>query len=215
MKKVLTLSLLVLVLCQCSPVQKNRRPPTPYDQYPEKFAKEYIIQSAKKLVDYVPDHEFDPSIKPAFGEEYYSLLEEAWAVPVVDLGGIGEDEWLYFFLSGNGGDENADHNKTILEATMIDDWGSYVRMEYLGSVHDIVMHFENDDWVISNFDGTRDELLRYIRSQRENLRSIEWDSLTDDLLNETKDYMSEDEVLAWIGDFKSRVDAYFAKYPDR
>jgi hypothetical protein len=213
MKKVLTLLVLALVFCQCM-TTNEKRPPTPRDQYPEKFAQDYIIQSAKRLVEYVPDHEFDPSIKPAFGEQYFSLLQEAWAVPVVNISGIGDDEWLYYFLSGNGGDENADHTKTILEALPMDDWNAYVKMDYLGSEHDIVMHFEDGDWRISNFDGTNDELIRYIRTQRENLRSIDWDSLTAELIDEEKDFMTEDEILAWISDFRSRVDAYFVKYPD-
>lgn len=215
MKKLLPALLLMLVICQCSPVKREKRQPTPWDQYPEKFTKEYISESAIRLIDYVPDHEFNPSIKPAFGEQYFSLLEEAWAVPVVDIDGIGENEWLYYFLTGNDGDEYTDRTKTVLEAMMMDDWNSYAKMEYLGREHDIVMHFENGDWTINNFDGTQDDLAIYIRRQRQNLRSIEWESFSDGLVNEMKGYMAEDEVIAWVSDFKARVEAYFAKYPDR
>lgn len=215
MKKLLPILLLLLVVSQCSPVKREKRPPTPWDLYPEKFTKEYISESAIRLIDYVPDHEFNPSIKPAFSEKYYSLLEEAWAIPVVDIEGIGENEWLFYFLTGNGGDEGLDHHKTVIEATMMDDWNSWAQVEYLGNVHDIVMHFENEDWTINNFDGTQDQLARYIKEQRQNLRSIEWESFSNELVGDLKGYMPEDEILAWVADFKGRVEAYFAKYPDR
>lgn len=214
MKKLLPLLLLMFVICQCSPVKREKRPATPRDQYPEKFTTEYIIKSAEKLIDYVPDHEFNPSIKPYMSEKYYSLLEEAWALPVVDFGMVGENEWLYYFLTGNDGYGSENTTKTILEAMAMDDWNAYVQMDYFGNVHDIVMHFENDDWTISNFDGTQDQLARYIKDQRAYLRSIEWESFTQGMVDEMKEYIPEDEIRAWISDFKVRVEAYFAKYPE-
>jgi hypothetical protein len=216
MKKVLPLLLLVFVLCQCSPVKREKRPPTPREQYPEKFTTDYVNQSAKKLIDYVPDHEFNPSIKRYFNEEYYSLLEESWAVPVDDIMGIGENEWLYYFMTGNGGDEEfMDHSKNILETVVMDDYNAWVQMEYLGRIHDIVMHFENEDWVISNFDGTKDQMLRYIRDQRTHLRNINWQQYYDVTIEDNKAYIPEEEIVAMLDEFKAEVNAYLAKYPDR
>lgn len=153
----------MLVVCQCSPVKKEKRPPTPWDQYPEKFTKEYISQSAIKLIDFVPDHHFDPSIKSAFSEKYYNLLVQAWDIALKNPENYEENEWLYHFISGNDDMSNADHTKTILEAVVMDDWNTYAKMEYLGMEHDIVMHFENGDWVISNFDGTLDKLEWFVK----------------------------------------------------
>jgi hypothetical protein len=216
MKKVLPLLLLVFVLCQCSPVKREKRPATPREQYPEKFTTDYVNQSAKKLIDYVPDHEFNPSIKRYFNEEYYSLLEESWAVPVDDIMGIGENEWLYYFMTGNGGDEEfMDHSKNILETVVMDDYNAWVQMEYLGRIHDIVMHFENEDWVISNFDGTKDQMLRYIRDQRTHLRNINWQQYYDVTIEDNKAYIPEEEIVAMLDEFKAEVNAYLAKYPDR
>ena len=216
MKKALPLLLLAVVLCQCSPVKKEKRPPTAREQYPEKFTTEYIIKSAEKLIDYVPDHEFNPSIKPHFTDRYFSLLEESWAVPVDDIMGIGENEWLYYFMTGNGGDEEfMDHSKNILEAVVMDDSNSWVQMEYLGRVHDIVMHFENGDWVIDNFDGTRDQMERYIKTQREHLRNIDWQKYYDVTIEDNKAYVPEKELVALLDEFKAEVNAYLNKYPDR
>ena len=208
--------LLAVVLCQCSPVKKEKRPPTAREQYPEKFTTEYIVKSAEKLIDYVPDHEFDPSIKPYFNADYFSLLEESWAVPIDDIVGIGENEWLYYFMTGNGGDEEfMDHSKNILEAVVMDDYNAWVQMEYLDRVHDIVMHFENGDWVISNFDGTKDQMGRYIQNQREHLRGIDWQAYEETLVEDNKAYIPEAELRSMLKEFKAEVDAYFAKYPDR
>jgi hypothetical protein len=215
MKKALSFLLLALVVCQCAPVSREKRPQTPREQYPEKFTTDYINQSAKKLIDYVPDHEFKPSIKPYFNEEYYSLLEESWAVPVDDIMGIGENEWLYYFMTGNGGDEYSDRSKKILESMAMDDYNAWVQMEYLGSVHDIVMHFENGDWVISNFDGTKDRMIRYIRDQRAHLRNIDWQKYYDVTIEDNKAYIPESEIVAMLDAFKAEVNTYLAKYPDR
>ena len=164
----------------------------------------------------MPDHQFDPSIKPAFSERYFNLLEEAWAVPVDEIMGIGENEWLYYFMTGNGGDEEfMDHSKKILEAVVMDDSNSWVQMEYLGQVHDIVMHFENGDWVIDNFDGTRDQMERYIKTQRENLRNIDWQKYYEVTIEDNNAYIPEEEIVAMLDEFKAEVNTYLAKYPDR
>ena len=166
MRKVLPLLLMALVLCQCSPKNSKVKYVTPLSEHPEQFTEAYISQSAMKLIDYVPDHEFDPAIKPAFSEKYYSLLEEAWSIALANPDNYEENEWLYYFISGNGDTEGLDHTKRILEASVLDDWNVYAKMEYLGIVHDIVMHYENGDWVIHNFDGTLDRLDYFVKKHR-------------------------------------------------
>lgn len=158
--------LLALVMCQCSPVNNKVKYVTPLSEHPEKFTSEYISQSAIKLIDYVPDHEFNPAIKPYFSEKYYALLEEAWSIAKANPDNLDENEWLYHFISGNDDMAYADRTKTILETAVMDDWNTYAKMEYLGIVHDIVMHYENDGWVIANFDGTLDRLDWYVKKHR-------------------------------------------------
>ena len=166
MRKVLPLLLMVLVMCQCSPTNNKKKYVTPLSEHPEQFTEDYISQSAKKLIDYVPDHEFDPAIKPYFSEKYYNLLKEAWAIADANPDNYDENEWLFYFISGNDDMSYADHTKKILETVVMDDWNVYAKMEYLGIVHDIVMHYENGDWVIYNFDGTLDQLDRYVKKHR-------------------------------------------------
>ena len=166
MKKVLPLLLMAFVLCQCTPTNPKVKYVTPLSEHPEQFTKDYISQSAMKLIDYVPDHHFDPSIKSAFSEKYYNLLKEAWDIALENPDNVDENEWLYHFISGNDDIANSDRTKTILETAVMDDWNTYAKMEYLGIVHDIVMHYENGDWVISNFDGTLDRLDWFVKKHR-------------------------------------------------
>ena len=165
MKKVLPLLLLVLALCQCTPKNPKVKYVTPLSEHPEQFTEEYITKSALRLFDYVPDHQFDPSIKPAFSEEYYNLLKEAWSI-AENSDDFEDSEWLYYFVSGNDDPSFANPTKTVLETMVMDDWNTYAKIEYLGVEHDMVMHYENGDWVIFNFDGTLDDLRRYVKRHR-------------------------------------------------
>ena len=219
MKKVLSLLLLAFVMCQCNnqpgqqnqqqnqqPAQKSLR-----EQYPEKFTEKYISDQAMKLIEFVPDHKFETSIKPAFTESYFNLLEEAWTVPVYDFGIIGDDEWLYYFMTGNGGCECTSHPKTVDSVKVLDDENALVKMNYIHEDHDMALHFENGDWVIADFDGTKDELAEYIREQRDGLMKLDLDSLNTAML---KEFVGDKkEVEEWFNKYKSSIDAYFKKYP--
>lgn len=166
MRKVFSMLLLVFVLCQCNQTNPKVNYVTPLSEHPEQFTEEYISQSAKRLIDYVPDHQFDPSIKPAFSERYYNLLKEAWEIALANPDNYEENEWLYYFITGNGDTEGLDHTKTVLETSVMDDWNVYAKIEYLEMEHDIVMHYENGDWVIHNFDGTLDRLEWFVKKYR-------------------------------------------------
>lgn len=215
MKKVFPILVLALLMCQCNSQATHNEPQkkSPRDQYPEKFTENYIGERAKMLIEFVPDHAFDQSIKPAFTGDYFNLLEEAWAVPVYDNGVIGENEWLYYFMTGNGDCECSSHPKTILDLKVLDDDSAWVKMNYIHQDHDMVLHFEDGDWVIADFDGTKDQLADYIREQRDFLVDLNLDSFHDMLKYIFGDSFTKEEAAAEYDDFKSSVDDYFKKYP--
>ena len=215
MKKVFPILVLALLMCQCNSqaTHNETQRKSPRDQYPEKFTENYIGERAKMLIEFVPDHVFDQSIKPAFTGDYYKLLEEAWAVPVYDNGVIGENEWLYYFMTGNGDCECSSHPKTILDLKVLDDDSAWVKMNYIHQDHDMVLHFEDGDWVIADFDGTKDQLADYIREQRDFLVDLNLDSFYDMMKVIFGDSFTKEEAAAEYDDFKSSVEAYFKKYP--
>ena len=215
MKKVFPILVLALLMCQCNSqaTHNETQRKSPRDQYPEKFTENYIGERAKMLIEFVPDHVFDQSIKPVFTGDYYKLLEEAWAVPVYDNGVIGENEWLYYFMTGNGDCECSSHPKTILDLKVLDDDSAWVKMNYIHQDHDMVLHFEDGDWVIADFDGTKDQLADYIREQRDFLVDLNLDSFYDMMKVIFGDSFTKEEAAAEYDDFKSSVEAYFKKYP--
>lgn len=216
MKRVLPFLILAFVLCQCgskAPQDKTNNK-SPRDQYPEKFTENYIGERAKMLIEFVPDHAFDPSIKPAFTKAYFDLLDEAWMVPVNSFEGIGPEEFLYYFMTGNGDCECSSHPKTIHDIKVLDDDSAWVKMNYIHQDHEMVLHFEDGDWVIADFDGTKDQLADYIHEQRDVLMKLDLDSLHGVMLKElVGDYYSKKDVEAQFDEYKSSVEAYFKKYP--
>lgn len=196
MKKVLSLLLLAFVMCQCNlqTTQNKTEEKSPRDQYPEKFTENYICDRAKTLIDFVPDHAFDPSIKPAFTESYFNLLEEAWAVPV-DNEYIGDEEFLYYFMTGNGDCDCNSHPKTILDFKLLEDDSAWVRMNYIHQDHEMLLHFEDGEWVIADFDGTMEQLADYISNQRDYLMNLDLDSVLDE-------------------EYKTSIETYLNKYPN-
>lgn len=216
MKKIIPLLLLAIVMCQCDfkatqdqPEEKSLR-----DQYPEKFAENYIGERAKTLIDFVPDHAFDASCKPAFTESYFNLLQEAWAVPVYNFGSIGDEEFLYYFLTGNGDCDCPSHPKTILETKVLDDNSAMVKMNYIHVDHEMLLNFVNGEWVIADFDGTKNQMTEYVRNQRDNLMKLDLDSLHNAMLNElVGDFYTKEEVETRFDTFKASLEKYFENYP--
>ena len=188
--------LLAFVMCQCNlqTTQNKTEEKSPRDQYPEKFTENYICDRAKTLIDFVPDHAFDPSIKPAFTESYFNLLEEAWAVPV-DNEYIGDEEFLYYFMTGNGDCDCNSHPKTILDFKLLEDDIAWVKMNYIHQDHEMLLHFEDGEWVIADFDGTMEQLADYISNQRDYLMNLDLDSVLDE-------------------EYKTSIETYLNKYPN-
>ena len=56
---------------------------------------------------------------------------------------------------------------------------------------------------------------RYIKTQREHLRNIDWQKYYDVTIEDNKAYVPEKELVALLDEFKAEVNAYLNKYPDR
>ena len=54
-----------------------------------------------ELVKHIPDGEIPADAEEYFTPEYYSLLKQAWSVPEPEEG-IGDEEFLNYFIEGNG-----------------------------------------------------------------------------------------------------------------
>lgn len=165
-----------------------------------------------QLIANIPEHGIDNANRDEFTPEYYQLLSHAWAIPSDAVGDIGSDEWLYYFVSGNGepaaktllGDIRYQNDTVVADFNMLfplDETTCDTVFHYLTLTHN------GEKWVISDFDDTKFHLQQYIQSQRQLLQSSDWQ----DYLNyvaETYPNGAEDVAAR-----RQQVEAYFQQYP--
>lgn len=167
MKKTLfVFSLFVLLLSACA---SKHNPPT--------------RQEVMHLISAIPDHEFFRHTDTAFTTEYYAALKEAWAIPSDAIGEIGSDEWLYYFISGNGDcDDFRIENINIIshphEALVTFESFSCDTPE----THTMNLVRHGRRWVIADYDSTFAMLKDYVSTQRKYFRSDEWRTYLDQAL---------------------------------
>lgn len=158
----------------------------------------------RKLISCIPDHGMGP--RHAFTEQYYSLLEESWAVPSDCPWGIGSEEWLLYFISGNGDLYDSVSVRSISQSADV----ATVRFDCIWNCcgtesHTLNLCYSDSCWVIENYDGTLEDMYDYISSRRAYFRSQEWD-----------DYLENDEYIdaGMRAKAKRDVKDYFSRYPD-
>ena len=127
------------------------------------FTDDDIAEAAKQLIDYVPDHDFNPACSTAFTLEYFALLSEAWAKPSdAEEGMIGSEEWLYYFISGNGDCDFPENEKTVTAVERPTDTTAVVDINYFNRDHRMQLVLRGGQWLIADFDSTKTALQTYI-----------------------------------------------------
>lgn len=140
-------------------------------------------QEVLHLISAIPDHQLFPHTDNSFSRDYYSLLKEAWAIPSDGIGSIGSDEWLYYFISGNGDcDDFRIENINIVSQSH----KAVVTFESFScdtpSTHTMLLERQNHLWVIADYDSTFAMLKDYVNTQRKYFRSDEWQTYLDQAL---------------------------------
>ena len=74
------------------------------DFKPEYYQKA-LADRTLELCQYIPDHVLNPDAKEAMTPEFFHALSEVFEAPVADYLEIGDNEWLWYFVTGNGGGE--------------------------------------------------------------------------------------------------------------
>lgn len=147
---------------------------------------QYIINRAGKLFYCIPDHvQVSPSAKPYMTDELYYTLKEAWDVPHWCYGYIGDEEFLYYFVTGNGGG-SIGSNSAISGAILAkNEKMCQVKINYkeyeqgygysqnVESI-EILMFLQDGDWVMADFGlGKLDACKQYIKKQVSDYKSGE------------------------------------------
>ena len=133
-------------------------------------------ERVKALFETIPDHtEVSPAAKGRMSEELYNALHDAWEAIPDDLDGIGDEEFLFYFLTGNGG-EFVDYSSVkLITDNSISDTERVVEVGYntlweegeIAEEKSIKMHLklERNELVLDDFDGVKEMCLDYIKEQ--------------------------------------------------
>lgn len=138
-----------------------------------------------ELLKAIPDHGINPGSEKYFTPQYYALLQQAWAVPSDAIGQIGSDDWLYYFVSGNG-DWDGQFDYSISRCT---DSGGLVLVEfYLNQSgqrlkHTLTLQRQGRQWLIADYDNTCQKMKDYIQKQRQYFQSEAWRTYLSSILS--------------------------------
>lgn len=170
-----------------------------------------LTKTALELCKYIPDHGLNPDAMACMTSDFYKALEEAWAAPVVDYGEIGDNEWLFYFVTGNeaatpiyGIESISTIGEDHAVATISVMQRSDVTGEFFGDIdeYEIKMVRVAGQWLLDDFDDKKSECIDYVLRMRDKYKS-----------GELIEYMeSEDYLQEYIPDFKKRVASFYKKY---
>ena len=170
-----------------------------------------LSERVLELCQYIPDHSLKPEAKDYLTPEFFRALSEAFDAPVVDYGEIGDNEWLWYFVTGS---DAATPEFTVKSLSIVDTTHavatiavqnrSDITRELFGEIaeYPIEMVRVGGQWLLDDFDGKKADCRDYIKMMRGKYKS-----------GELLKYMeSEDYFHEYIPDFKRRVEVFYRKY---
>ena len=159
MKRLFILACLLLPLVSCGPQKVD------------------LAKRALELCKYIPDHELLPEAKEFMTPEFYAALDEAFNAPVeVEEGEIGDDEWLYYFVTGNGGATPLYTVKSVTQTSedtamavinVKEVWEEDTEPVGEGAEYEISLVRVNGKWLLDDFDGKKAQCIEYVKSLKE------------------------------------------------
>ena len=156
MKHLQILILAVLLLAACADTEEKLR------------------ERAEVLCAYIPDHQLLEQAKNYMTADFYAALDTMFNL-LPEFEGM-DHEWLYYFVTGNGG-TIADYevksvgltDKTHATATILvrQKWedGSFDKSTDVEE-HQLAMEKVDGVWLMSDFDGHKEDCLRHISLNR-------------------------------------------------
>ena len=129
----------------------------------------------RKLWKGIPDHGINSLTKSSLSREFYNLVDVGFSIPTDNPGGIGEEDFLYYWYTG----QDSESGDRIVSINIISDSPELrvVKVVYktLGQKEPHKLNFiketmtdengnEQQTWVIDDFDGMKNQIYNYINT---------------------------------------------------
>ena len=156
MKKILIFALAALLFAACSDSEKQ------------------LKERAAELCKYIPDHELLEKSKDYMTADFYAVLDTMFnQLPEFEA---MDHEWLYYFVTGNGGTiadyevagvEKTDDTHAVATIKVRQKWedGSFDPNSDVEE-HKLYMEKVNGQWLMSDFDGHKQDCIENIANSR-------------------------------------------------
>ena len=177
-----------------------------------------LQERALELCKYIPDHSISDDAVNYLTPDFYTVLTEAWDAPDGAFPGeIGESEWLYYFVTGNGGSlphftvESAwrtGKNRAVAMVLLGQVWepGGEVQSERPCSLE---MELCDGEWLLDDFDGIKEACRIYVKELREKYRTGAFVTEFERYLQE---HPGERDILDPEGTYASDLDAAIHRF---
>lgn len=173
--------------------------------------KTFLTDRTLELCQYIPDHVLKPEAKEAMTPDFFRALSEAFNAPVADYGEIGDNEWLWYFVTGNGGSEPVYSVKSVSQTdkdsaraiiTVRQKWEDGSFAEEYTKEYEVLLKRVDGQWLLDDFDGKKAACQAYVRQVREKYASGEY----------VKCLESAEDLKEYVPDFQERVKDFYEKY---
>ncbi|MBQ1637797.1 MAG: peptide deformylase, partial [Bacteroidales bacterium] len=148
-----------------------------YNDDPALFDAEAVKAQIESLCQFIPDHGLRDNAAYYLTPSYYDLYNRCFELPK-DPDDIGDGEFLYYFVSGNGGAKPIfqmeeisfpDKENAIAKIRVTEDWS-----EFGGGLGDsrtgtLKLVLQDGFWKIDDWDGTRALCEEYLKEKGQTL----------------------------------------------
>lgn len=152
------------------------------------------------LCKFIPDHGMRVEAKQYLTEDYFNAYSEAFEAPTGSYGEIGEGEWLFYFVSGNGGGQPVFAVKDFQR----DGGRIEADVEIVGDPdpHKAIFVKEGGQWKVADWDSTKTQCVEYIKDMRQKYAD-----------GTIERQMQQDSTLApYLDDFKKELESFYSIY---
>ena len=174
---------------------------------------EEIMSEVVELCKYAPDHGVAEGSEKHLTRDFYRSLTEAFAAPVNEYYGIGENEELFYLFDYQDGIPkfnvksvrkiNRESAKAVVNVVITGADGEVWRE--CGD-YEMSLALEDGRWRMSDFGGFNQKCKDYVKDLRKRYKSGE---IIKEIMSE---HESEEEANKCAADFKRRLEEFYEQY---